>query len=274
VSLMDKIDVASIAGQYLKQQFSGSIPPEMAFLKGYIDKSLDDNIIALKPWIKEQVTIAAGPVVDYLVGDTQSLNVVISLEPAKKTLKDQLWQALLKSPPPELAIIPQAMWQPLFDQFYQQFSAQIPSTFKIDESLLGTDTRTQIAEALSTAEQTLAQAKQYVGYFQLAYKLLFVLMLLLVLGIILIIRQVKQTARYLGVPLLSYGALGYISIFISKYFAGTLPISEMPAALQTWLPQFIDNLIAPMQTFSLALLIIGVVLLIVSFVYKPGESSV
>ncbi|MBI2287698.1 MAG: hypothetical protein HYU83_01725 [Chloroflexi bacterium] len=274
VSLVDKLDVAPLAGEYLKQQFTGSIPPDMAFLKGYIDKYLDDAITALEPWLKEQVTAAADPIVDYLVGEKQDLSVLISLEPAKKILKDQLWQALLKSPPPELTIIPEAMREPLFDQLYQQLSAQIPSTFKLDEKVLGTQTRAQITQALAMTEETLAQAKQYVGYFQLGYKPLIGFILLLVLGIILIIRQVRQTARYLGVPLLSYGALGYISIFISDYFTrAALPLPGMPSSLNEWLPQFTNNLIAPMETFSLALLISGIVLLIVSFIYKSGQSS-
>jgi hypothetical protein len=98
-------------------------------------------------------------------------------------------------------------------------------------------------------------------------------MVLLVLGIIFISRQVKDITRRLGISCLTYGAFGYAAIFVSKRFSETwLPISEMPQSLQTQMPQFINNILAPMEMFMLGLLITGLVLTIVSFVYKPRQA--
>ncbi len=81
----------------------------MEGLVEYLDEHLDDVIIELEPWIKEQISVAADPIVDYLLGESQSLNIVISTEPVIDSLRNTLLQALLESPPPDLAGLPPAM---------------------------------------------------------------------------------------------------------------------------------------------------------------------
>ena len=116
------------------------------------------------------------------------------------------------------------------------------------------------------------------SYYQLLYQALLGLMLLLVLGIILISREVKDISRRLGTPCLTYGVLGYAGILAAKYFSGNsllnltttwLQQPELPESLQTWLSQFLTNLLTPLEMFNLGLLIAGAVLIIVSFVYRP-----
>lgn len=271
VSLVDNIDISPLAKEFINKQLVREIPD---YMKKYLLESLDKAIIELKPWIKNQVSAAADPVWDYLLGENRSLNVLITLEPAKESLRNNVMEAFLKSPPPELAGASQAELEQYFNQGYQKFAGQIPSTIEIDEGLFGTEIPAQIAEALAEAEDGLSLARQYIGYFQLGYKLLIGFILLLILGIILISREVRDITRRLGITFLTYGAFEYAGIFIAKHFAGTwLPLSEMPSSLQTWLPQFLDNLLAPLQIFSLGLLIGGIVLIIVSLVYKPPPSS-
>jgi len=189
--------------------------------------------------------------------------VAIPLEPAKQQIKETLRKTILQSPPPELQGLPQAEIERYFNDFYEDFTNEIPSTFHIDETSVGTDVM-----------DILKQARQITGYFQIGYKALIGFMLLLVVGIILISRQVRDITRRLGIPCLTYGAVGYAGIFVAKYFADAkgLPLPEIPASLQIWIPQFLDNLLAPMEMFSLGLLIGGLVLTIVSFVYKPRQA--
>jgi len=269
-SLVDEIDISSLAGAFLSQQLAEAIPLEIANL----DKYITDAITEAEPSLKEQIVAAADPVFDYLLMESQTLNVAISLEPVKENLRDKLLQAFLESPPSELAAIPPALRESYFNQFYQEFSKEIPSTFQLDESVIGTDAPANIARALTEAEEALELARQYIGYFQLGYILLIVFMSLLVLGIILISRQVKDITRRLGIPLLIYGATEYAGIFVAKYFIRRqLHLPDIPPYLETWTFQFIDNLLNPLEMFSLGLLISGAVLIIVSFVYKRGQSS-
>jgi len=120
------------------------------------------------------------------------------------------------------------------------------------------------------------QVRQYIGYFQLGYKVLIAFILLLILGIILINRQVRGSTRVIGTTFLTYGALNYAAVFVVKHFDVTqffdltqLPLPEIPPSLQTWLSQLVGDFLAPLEIFSLGLLAGGVALIIVSFVYKP-----
>ena len=290
-SLVDELDISSLAKEFLSEQVVGEIPEEMEFLTKYLDAA----IVELEPMIKEELTAAADPIFDYLLGESQSLSVVISLEPVMESLKDTLREAFLESPPPELATLSPAALEQIFNQFYQEFSKQIPPTFELDEGLLGTEIPAQIAEAIAEAEEgleqgrqgiaeaiaeaeiALEQARQYVGYFQLGYKALIGFMLLLVLGIILINRQVKGATRSLGSIFLTFAVPACLSISAVKYFdaiqAWILQLLnidiDIPTQLQALVLQFVNDFVAPIWMLSLGLLAAGVVLLIISFAYKP-----
>ncbi|HEY92846.1 MAG TPA: hypothetical protein G4O17_03770 [Dehalococcoidia bacterium] len=270
VSVLDELDVSSLAEELLTEEFIEEIPEEMEYLVEY----MDDIVAELEPWAKEQVSIAADPVFDYLVGESQSLNVVISLEPVMESLEDTLREAFLESPPSDLSHLPQAELELYFDVYFQELTETMPSTFEINESLLGTEVPAEIAEALAETEGALEQARQYIGYFQLGYKILIGFTLLLILGIVLINRQVKGATRGIGIPFLTCGALSYIGILIAKNIIRKLLMRlDIPAQFQPLLPQLLSDFLAPLQWFSLGLFISGIALIIVSFIYKPRQPS-
>jgi len=255
VSELNRLDISSLAGELLSQQ----IPQQGEFMAG----AIDDVIADLEPWIKEQASTVIYSGYDYLKGKSQNLSLVIPLEPVKENLKDSLRKAFLQSPPPEFQRLPPAEQERYFNELYQNFARTIPSKFEFNESSLSPEVKAG-----------LEQAKQYIGYLQLGYKALIGFMLFLILCIILIHRQVKGATRSLGSTFLTYGVLEYAGIFAAKYFAGTqLGQLQIPSSLQAWLPQFLSDFLAPLEMFSLGLLIAGVVLIIVSFVYKPREPS-
>jgi hypothetical protein len=265
-SLVAEADFTSSFKQYLKEQLTEELPPDQQNLVPY----LDEAIPALEPWVEEQASILVEPVVDYVLGESQTLRVVISLEPMKAILRTSLREAFLKSPPPDLAAASPAELDHYFNDYYEQFVNDIPVTFEIDESVLGTDVPASTAQALADAEEGLAQAQTAIGYFRLGYILLIIFMLLLILGIILIYRQVTGATRNLGITFLTYGALEYISIIIGKHFLRTsLPLADLPSSLQSWLTQLATNCLRPLEIYRLGLAIGGIVLIIVSFVYKP-----
>jgi len=272
VSVVNELDISSLASEFLGEQLAtAEIPEELASL---LAEAIDDTLVEMEPWIKEQISTAAGPIVDYLLGESQSLSVVISTEPLITSLKDNMLQALLESPPPELAGLPPAVIEEQFDEFLQEFSEMIPATFEIDETLLGTEMPAMIATTIAEAEEGLEQARQYIGYFQIGYKALIGLILLLILCIVLINRQVKGATRWLSITFLTYGVLWFAGILVGKYFAGQqIAQLDIPSYLQELLPRLANDLLAPLQWFSLGLLIGGVVLIVVSFVYPRWRQS-
>ncbi len=273
VSLVDKVDLSFFVRQYLEPELSKNIPAELDFLNSYLDEALVNAVNELKPWIKEQLSAAVDPTAGYLLGERQSFNITVSLEPVKETLKHKLWEALQKSPPPQLAMIPQSMQQTLFNQYYDQFTRDF-TTIELNESKLGTELPGEIASAFAEAKSGLVQARQYISYFQTGYIALIAFMILLIVGIVLISRQVKDITRRLGITFLTYGAFELAGVFITEYFAGKQlqQQPDIPASLQPWVNQFLNNFLSPLEKLSLALLIGGIALLVVSFIYKPRQS--
>lgn len=254
VSQIDRLDVAPL----IKEQIQ--IPSEAQFMT----EAIDDTIADLEPWMKEQINASIYSGYDYFMGRSQGLSIVIYLEPVKESLRNNLREAFLQSPPPELAALPPAQIEQIFNQFYEQISKQIPTTFEFNESLLP-------PEVMATLEQV----RQGFGYFQLGYQALIGFIVLVILGIILLNRQVRSATRGIGTTFLVIGAFGLIEIFLTTRFAWPqMAQLGIPSPLQTWIPQLLSDFLAPLQMFSIGLLAAGVVLLIVSFVYKPRQPSV
>ena len=254
VSQIDKLDIASLGEEII----TGQILPEATVLipspiKQLIVGALNDTIADLEPWLKQQAREVTYATYDYLEGRSQHISVVISLEPAKESLRENI----LESPLPELAGYSPELVERYLDTFYQQ----VPPTFEFDEAWLGPENMAQ-----------LEQAKQFISYFQAVFYALIGFILLLILGIVLIHRQVRGSTRSLGTIFLSGGILSYVGFLLAKEVIGA-KLAQAPVYLQTWLPQLLADTLAPMQIYSLGLAGVGIVLLIVSFVYKRGEAS-
>lgn len=255
VAELDRIDVPSLAKELLSEQ----IPQE----EGLVVEVVDDTINDLEPWIKEQMTASIYSSYDYFLGRSQSLNLVISLEQVRDSVKENLREAILESPPPELEGASPAQIELFLNEACREVDELVPPEFEFDESSLNPEVLAQ-----------LEQARQYIGYFQVGYKGLIGFILLLILGIVLIRRQVRGSTREIGITFLICGAVEYGGVFAAKHFAGTqMAQFDIPAQLQGWLPQLLGDFLAPLEMFSLGLLIAGVVLIIVSFVYKPRQVS-
>ena len=256
-SELDRLDVPLLAEELLSEQI-----PEEDFPEEF-GAVLVNTITDLELWIQQQVSDGVYSSYDYLSGRSQILNVVIPLEPVKESLKDNLQQAFLESLPAELAGASPAQIELFLNGLYGQIDELLPATFEISESSLPPD-------VLSTVEMV----KQIISYFQVGYKFLIGFMLLLIVGIILIDRQIRSTSRKLGTILLPEGILLLVGVFVAKYFAGTqIAQFDIPTYLQEWLPQLVSDFVAPLLMLSIGLLVVGVALLIFSFVYKRQTSS-
>ena len=263
VAQVDRLDVASLAKEVIEPQVGGQLPPEMEFLEEAIHSTIADS----EPWIKEQLSTAVYSGYDYLLGKSERLSLMISLESLKENLRDNLWQIFqqnLSKLPPEVAAAPPAMVEQYFNEFYQQFAAEIPSEFEVDESDIPPD----IMSILVTI-------KESISYAQTAYYALIGLMVLLVAGIILLHRNVKGATRELGITFLIYGALEYAGVWATRNLLPTsLPLPEIPPSLQSWLTGFIADFAAPLETFSIGIMAAGAALIITSIVYprlRPAE---
>jgi len=292
VSLLEALDIGTLSSEFLSEQLTAELPEELRYLSQYVD----DAVAEAETTIKEDIGAAADPILDYLLGERQSISIEISLEPIIESLEDSLRKAFLKSPPPELADLSPGQLNQLFEQYFQELTSEAPSTIELDEDLLPADlpaqiadvlaqaedglkeARQEIAEGIADAEAGLEQAREYVSQFKLYYNILIGIILLLILLTVLINREVKGATRSLGITFLTYGAIEAIGVFIGRYFADA-QIAEMvaqadiPSALQGFVVQLLNDFTAPLQMFSIGLAVAGVVLIVVSFVYPRLRRS-
>ena len=306
VSLIDNLDVSNLAAEFYGDQLTGLIPEEMQFLTGY----LDDAIGVLEPTIKEELKAAAAPITDYLLGESQGLNVEIPFEPVIADLEELLREYFETSLPAGYAGLSQSQLDQLFDDYYAQLVEIIPTSFTLDEDLIGTGIPSQIAGAIDSGEDALLQLRQeitgelvdssgiqqarqdiaeiitevenelaeykpYVGYFLLGYRLLMVFIVLLIIGIILINRQVKDICRSLGITFLTYGILELAGTFVAKYFFRNQllksTVYDIPVSLQGIPEQIFNDFLSPLLFLSIGFTIAGIALIVTSFIYKPSE---
>ena len=274
IDTMDGPQMAEIIWEAFGEEIVQEFPlPEEAFPSLVAD--LGELLTDLKPWVKEQVEYAAGPIADYLAGEAESFSVTISLEPVIDDLRGMLLGVFLDFPPDELEGLTPEELELAFDVFWAEFAGEtLPTTFQIDETVIGEGAPLQIASFTSEAETVLSEVREYVGYVRLAYILGIVVSALLIAGIVLICRNVKGSTRTLGIVFLASGLVVLAVALIGKNVGGGLMLQAMlatPLQLQAWASQVLVDLLAPLQWLGIGFIAGGIALLVVSFVYKPSQ---
>lgn len=321
---VDKIDVSDLAREFAEEQIVKQIPDEVDFLVDVIYDVIDEE----EPWIKEQIDTAIYAGYDFILGDTDSLNIYIPLEAKKEELRESFWQASTESVsqwlpvlveselgsylaryidyfasdipeqylPPELvdasadllseylsnyltekAIeaveenppvvtgLLESVVRPYFDEYYNDIMEQLPSALEVNRSNIDDD-----------VWENLLLARKYVNYFKTSYYFLIAFMVLMVVGIFLINRNIRDSTRSLGISLLVYGVLEFAGVYVARHFLPTdisflFPDAGIPDSLQTWLSGFYVDLLAPLLILSIIVMVVGALLIVVSIVYHRGS---
>ncbi len=268
-SIENDADVLTLVRQTVRNELAKMVPASQQQLTSYLDQAMP----SLDPWLRQQMDAATGPVVDYLVGNTNTLHMTIALDQMKSILQTSARAAFLKSPPSQLAGATQAQLDAIFGQYYSQFAAQIPASITIDPSSLGLSGSSSMAQTLSDAESGLSDAKAAISRFRTYFLLLLLGIALLIAAIILVHREVKGSMRDLGIVFLTYGFLESIGILIGEYFLGRARISGAPEAIQSWLPGVYWDILRPLLILSIVLAIVGLGMIIVSVVYRRRATA-
>jgi hypothetical protein len=150
---------------------------------------------------------------------------------------------------------------PYFNQYYDEIVEEVPSEFVINEDEIDSD-----------AMETLETVRGWVGVFNAVYYALIGFMVLLVAGIVLLHFNVKGATRSLAKTFLVYGIGEFVAVMVARYIVpNLLPTGDLPVSFQDFIKDAYTGLLAPLQWFSLGILIAGVALLLVSIFYKRGK---
>jgi hypothetical protein len=256
ISELDKLDVYSVIIDQAKAQLPG---------QEFIDEETVDEIVTeLKPWFEEQADIVIRDVYAYLKEDRE-LNVVVSLEPVRAVVKEKVGEAVLASLPPELQGLPQSEIDAFMAQVYAEVDSTIPATFQLNQTSAWQQLTTQ-----------LEQVKQVVGYIDTAYKILIAVAVLLVLLTVLVYWwQPKPITRSIGITFILVGVaciLGpLLDVFIMQFLSRLAGESSMLLGLEDKLPQLASDLTAPLRMYGIGFLSAGVVLTVISFLFRSPE---
>jgi hypothetical protein len=270
-SLIDNTDIATLLADTIHDQLNTQgIPRALLPLLDQIKPILTKE----EPQLKIQLKKAAPPVLNYIVGETNSFNVTFTLDAVVNDLKIEAKNILKNNPPPELAGVPVSQLDPYIDQYIAQNLtpqlSDIASGLTIDQTTIGTDA--QFTQPIKDAENTLAKVRPYIAMFQQYYIWLIVLMVLLAAGIAAIHRSVRGATRSLGSIFLSYGIIEFVPLLAfrllaPKYIFPTM-MADIPSELTAFAQQGIFDFMSPLWWFSMGTLIAGIVLFVVSFVYQ------
>jgi hypothetical protein len=257
---VDEVDIVELTDEIIIEE----IPPEAAdFMGELLHPVLRYTIGEIEPWLKEQARNIIHVFYDYIEGRNDTLSLIISLEEKVRNFRDNLLDAILTSPPAELLGLNAEEIEAEFEVYFDQIEEEIPSAIELDEMLLETEVMQQIE-----------RAKQYVGYFNLGFILLIAFILLLILLIILVYREVKGSCRQIGFTFLSVGIVSLVGAFVARSIADSqLATIDMPATLQTWAPNVVFDVLMPLGIYAIGLIVVGIALTVVSFVYKREDYS-
>lgn len=270
VSILDNTDLTPLLEQSIESLIADEGLPTGTAYAEYVD----DMAVNIEPWVKEQADIVIPPAFDYLLGNSDTFEVTLSLDDLQETLKFYLKQSFLASPPAPYQGLSQTELEQQFDALFQASSAGIPSSYTLDEELFAGGDGTSLAASLAEAEQTLGDLREGIRLFNIAFMLLAVLILLLIAGIILIYRNVKASTLNLGVVALIYGAALMILYFIASRLIRDAVIQQeitSSPAIRDWLIQMSGGMLSPLQILFIAFLGIGVALLVISCTYHRRQ---
>ncbi len=254
ISELDKLDGYSIISDKVREQIPAEEP--------YLAELVDETIIELEPWLRDQTNTAVYAIYAYLQGERE-LNIVIPLEQVRTCVKANVEQTILELLPPELGGASQGQIQAFLPLVYAEIDNRIPEQIELNETFLGPEVTAQFQKA-----------RQIVGYIQLGYKLSIGLAVLMILAIALIQWwHMKPITLYVGIPMAIAGAVSLVGSMVGGTLISGL-LHDMPPEIMPILPQLITDATRPLRIYGIAVLITGIGLIVLSIkLSPPGYAS-
>ncbi len=248
-----KLDSVQVARELLPSSLPGDLAP--------YSSAIDTSILELRPWIEAQSRLAVSVAYDYLSGAVPSFSLTIPTGIVQQTLVRNFEAAFLKSPPAGYSRLTAAQQQQLLAQDKQTVQGFIPANITLSEKTLGRD-----------ITQSLSQLKTAYGFAQKTYVALITISAILVLLLVLVARQGRGITRTLGIVFVLAGGISFVLCALAgNWLLAGLDLSSLPGQFQTWVPQVIDDTLTPGKIAGLAILGLGAISLVGSFLFRPNH---
>ena len=258
VKEVEKLDISSTITDQIKKELQVQELYGFSDLIG-LDQMIEDILRDTEPWFKEQTRYVVYEGIIYLKSK-DDLNITISLAPLKAAIAEQINEKIDSFLPPGMEEIPVDI-----DITSLVDLTGMPDSFTISESTLDPG-----------MVQALHLIKRIAEYLKLAYILSIVIAILAIIGIGWTQQwRIRFIARYLGTPFILCGiactllALGLrISNSLARHFTQNV---DMAFDFQNKLSTIIADLTLPLLIYGIIVLLTGIALVIIAFVYGQKE---
>ncbi len=256
-SVIDNIDLAALLESTFREQFTNQgLPRELTPL---LDR-MKPILVKAEPQLKTQLKAAVPPILDYILGMTNSFSATFNLDNIVNDIKAEA-KTILRNDP-AFAGATDAQLNAYIEKNLSPQLNEVNTSITIDQTTLGADA--QLTSSLREAEDSLAQVRPYILMFQTYYIWLIVLMVLVIAGIAAIHHSVRGATRSLGITFLVYGVIEFIPLIIFKLLIAPNYVypeldANTPAYLHTYVRQVISDSMSPLWWFSMGCLIGGIV---------------
>jgi hypothetical protein len=253
---IQKLDLPAVIQETLTNRTSAQ---ERTFIRG-----IDQTITQIKPWLDRQIQLVVDAGYAYLLGQTPALAISIPTAEIEQTLLDSLTAGYLQNPPREYTSLSPAQRTQYLADLQNQFSRSFPATVEINAGTLGDEGLLALQKA-----RDVAKFVRQTYWVTIGFVVFFILL------IILILRGLKDILRLFGLIGLIAGAILTAAFFITQAVApGLIDYGDLPAQIETWIPQVIHDVLSPGEIFSLVILIVGAALFAASFFIKTRRPAI
>lgn len=152
--------------------------------------------------------------------------------------------------------------RPYFDDLYDRLVKDVPDEETFDSATIPADVMSN-----------LLKAREYIGDFRIVYYGLIAFAAVMAGCIVLIWRRVRPACLSLGIVLILAGGLELAGALFAR---GAMPVSlftEIPPSFNIWIHGFFQDFLQVFLIFSACVLGAGLVLLLVSFIYRPATAD-
>ncbi len=232
------------------------VPPEASFLFPVIDKAAED----LEPWARQQTAVVVHAFETYVKG-RQPFSATISFEEPKQYLSTHLGSVLLDSGLPGMEHLNPEQLQAFVDQLMVQVDSMIPDTFQLTESYFDAGTL-----------EGIRAAREYAGYLSMGLWLLPIIAILLALSIAWVRAwRGRPVTRLIGAALLVAGIVSLILRVVVPPALTAAISADLPAEMSSAVSTFIYGCSGPLNVYGVAVAVVGVLLIVLSFRFRPVE---
>jgi hypothetical protein len=271
--VINELDTKTLVKPIMQEQFSHELPDELDFVLPYIEDATGSVLIEQESWIDTQLKEVAESIIPYLIGEQSDLEISIPTDTILSSFKIHLLDSIMESPPQILASLPPQLLEASYEVLFDEFSKNIPNRIEITEEIIGSDVPSELAQAFEELEYGLSQIRKYVSYFNQLTILLVILSILFIIAIVFLCKSGKCSLLTLGIVFFTVGITQIICIFLTNNYFWDQQIQllrNMPEQLYVFALMISNEIGAILQLNGIIGLIIGSVMIICSFLYRPA----